>query len=256
MHPVWSVSVVSHGHGKRLLSTLVSIGQCLDGPGRSGEILLTLNIPERTDFLDQLPLQTRRRINVIKNEAPCGFGTNHNRALKHANGKYFLIADPELSFTDKQLLAALERTLALPNAGVVSPMAFTPSGDYDNNGRALPTPKRLIKKYASLNRKNMRAEEQNSGVSWIAGLFMALPASVFRAVDGFDEGYFMYCEDVDLCLRVQQKGYWIRLLRDVRVTHHAARNTRKNLVHLYWHTSSLLRLWRSAPYRSFSRGPH
>jgi len=64
---------------------------------------------------------------------------------------------------------------------------------------------------------------------------------------GFDERYFMYCEDVDLCLRLRLAG--LRLVRaPVSVVHAGRGASRRSAVHLAWHVRSLLRLWCS---RSF-----
>lgn len=251
MQPLWSVSIVSHGHGERVLSSLVSIDRCL--ANRPREIFLTLNTPEQCDFLKALPPATRQRIRLLRNERPLGFGANHNRALNRARGKYFLIADPELSIMDEDLFQRLEQDLALPGAGIVAPLAMTPEGAYDYNGRPLVTPLSLVRKYLFHRSTQSGTAPSRVDIDWLAGLLMAMPADVFRTAEGFDEGYFMYCEDVDLCLRVQQKGYWVRLLHDVQITHHAARNTRKSLRHLYWHVASLLRLWRSKAYRASVR---
>jgi N-acetylglucosaminyl-diphospho-decaprenol L-rhamnosyltransferase len=89
-------------------------------------------------------------------------------------------------------------------------------------------------------------------VDWISGAFMMFKSSAFRKLGGFDERYFMYCEDVDICLRLQLAGY--KLVRaDATVTHHTQRRTLKNLQHLVWHVRSLLRLWNSAPYKQYKQ---
>ena len=81
---------------------------------------------------------------------------------------------------------------------------------------------------------------------------MAFRADVFAGLGGFDERYFMYCEDVDICLRAQLAGY--RLERaDAKVVHHTQRRTLKSLRHLTWHVRSLLRLWRSPAYLQYKK---
>jgi GT2 family glycosyltransferase len=84
------------------------------------------------------------------------------------------------------------------------------------------------------------------------GFFLLLRAEAFQAVRGFDENYFMYCEDVDLSIRLQLAG-WRLAQGDATVTHvnHAA--SHRNLRHLAWHVSSLLRLWRSPVYAQVLR---
>ncbi len=81
---------------------------------------------------------------------------------------------------------------------------------------------------------------------------MAFKSTVFRELGGFDERYFMYCEDVDICLRMQLAGYSLARA-DATVIHHTQRQTLKNLKHLAWHIRSLLRLWNSAAYKEFKK---
>ena len=95
----------------------------------------------------------------------------------------------------------------------------------------------------------LRRQEQR--VDWVNAACIVLPLSVWQAVRGFDEAYFMYCEDVDLCLRVRMTGG--RLQRaQAQVLHAGQRASHRQLRHLLWHVRSLLRLWagllmRSAP---------
>jgi N-acetylglucosaminyl-diphospho-decaprenol L-rhamnosyltransferase len=71
-------------------------------------------------------------------------------------------------------------------------------------------------------------------------------------VEGFDEGYFMYCEDVDLCLRLRLQGLTLSKA-PARVIHAGQRNSHRRLRHLMWHLRSLLRLWTSVAYREIQR---
>ena len=86
-------------------------------------------------------------------------------------------------------------------------------------------------------------------VDWINGACMVLPRSAWEAVGGFDESYFMYCEDVDLCLRLRLAG--LALVRaPVQVLHDGQRASHRRVRAFGWHVSSLLRLWRSPVYKA------
>ena len=61
---------------------------------------------------------------------------------------------------------------------------------------------------------------------WCSGALMAIKAGTFRELDGFDESYFMYMEDADLCMRAARKGVKIRFYGDVAMVHNAARASR------------------------------
>jgi GT2 family glycosyltransferase len=79
-------------------------------------------------------------------------------------------------------------------------------------------------------------------------------AKVFDRLQGFDEGYFMYCEDTDICLRLQLAG-WSMAPMGGAVRHDAQRKTGHHWGHLAWHVRSLLRLWCSDTYAQFKKRP-
>jgi N-acetylglucosaminyl-diphospho-decaprenol L-rhamnosyltransferase len=248
----WSVSVISHGHGASVARVLMDIhaqlGDC------AHELILTLNAGEDEHFLVDLPTPLQQRLRVIRNRQPRGFAANHNTALRGTNAEFVLMADPDLSLSEP-LLTALESALADPLAGIVAPRALTPEGLPEDNGRSLVTPAALLRRYL-LGPARDAARLPVRGVAevdWLAGLFLAMRADTFRSLGGFDEGYHLYCEDVDLCLRARLAGLSVRLLCDLRVTHPARRATRRQLQHLRWHAASLLRLWRSPVYHAARR---
>jgi GT2 family glycosyltransferase len=78
-------------------------------------------------------------------------------------------------------------------------------------------------------------------VDWVAGMFVAFKRAAFEAVDGFDERYFMYMEDVDICRRLNEAGWLTVVQPQVSVVHAAQRASRKNVQHLRWHVASAIR---------------
>jgi GT2 family glycosyltransferase len=85
---------------------------------------------------------------------------------------------------------------------------------------------------------------------WVNGACMFFRAVAFADVNGFDERYFMYCEDADICLRLQLAG-WTMQGVDWAVVHDARRHTGRSWRHLAWHLRSMLRLWLSAAFWHF-----
>jgi len=79
-------------------------------------------------------------------------------------------------------------------------------------------------------------------VDWISAAFWLVSAPVFRQLGGFDERFFMYCEDTDFCLRMQLAGFGFKRA-GASVVHQARRGSGIEGRHLAWHLRSLLRLW-------------
>lgn len=247
MRALWTASIVSHGHGITVRHALVDIHTQLAAvPHR---IVLTLNAGEDAAFVQALPRSLRNVLDIMHNPAPKGFGANHNAALLNADSEFVLVADPDLALPEP-VFDTIESALAHPGSGIVAPLAHTPAGHPEDNGRPLPTALRLLRrKLHGRGFEQCRAGLGAVDVDWLAGLFLAMRGETFRRLGGFDERYYLYCEDVDLCLRARAQGLRARLLTDVRIIHAARRDSARRVRHLYWHTASLLRLWRSPEWR-------
>ncbi|WP_420427109.1 glycosyltransferase [Algiphilus sp.] len=245
----WTVSIISHRHGTKILPTLKSLAEQMGS--RSYRVVLTINTPENAAHLRRAPGAVRRRLTVVHNSHQRSFGENHNRALIGSCSRFLLALDPELQL-GPNVLEETESALDSPLWGLVAPRAYTLSGQMDDNARRLVTPRALVARYLTARGSLDYAEPTTDStveVDWLAGLFMACRASTFNAVGGFDPRYRLYCEDVDLCLRIRELGYGIALLPRVRIVHPAGRRTLRELRHFRWHSRSLLRLWTSPAYR-------
>lgn len=77
---------------------------------------------------------------------------------------------------------------------------------------------------------------------------MLFPRHIFERLNGFDQSYFLYYEDVDLCARMRLLGYEVVLCPDAKVIHHAHRSSHRNFRFLLWHLSSMMRFFFSPVY--------
>jgi len=82
---------------------------------------------------------------------------------------------------------------------------------------------------------------------------MMFPRSVFSLLQGFDERYFLYYEDVDICARLNLAGFPVAVLPECTVVHHAQRSSHRSLRYLRWHISSMMRFFMSPVYRELKR---
>ena len=232
------MSIVSHGHDtavKDLLSDLKqfsaqTVQRVVVTLNKPGEVL---SLPLEPDGHWPFELQVRR------NAEPLGFGENHNRALEGAGEEFVCVLNPDIRLTEDPF-AALVDCAARSGVGCAYPVQLDVSGKVQDSERALPTPVALWQRRA--------LGQGEKRVDWVNAACLVMPAAVWRQVRGFDERYFMYCEDVDLSLRIRLAGFSI-VRAPVRVIHEAQRASGRSLSHLAWHVRSLLRLWNSAAYR-------
>ncbi len=251
-----AVSIVSHGHGLqvcRLLSLLAATSA-----GCVQRVWLTVNCPDPAleHWLSQgeatstggLPFD----LQVIRNNAIQGFAANHNQAFERDRqttrpGDWFCVMNPDIEWQTNPFPALLAAGND-PEVACVYPVQLTTEGRRQDHQRALVTPGALFR------RRVLGQRGDPADVDWVCGAFMMLRSAEFSRVGGFDVGYFMYCEDVDLCLRLQLGGGVLREAPGTGVVHAARRRSGVDVPHLWWHVRSLIRLWRSPAYLRYRSG--
>ena len=227
-----TVSVVSHGHGQMVVKLLE---QLLIFP-EVAQILLTCNIPEI------LNIPSDERIDLIKNIHPTGFAANHNAAFLLCKNAYFCPLNPDIEFTNNpfsQLLVALHSH----RAALVAPLIFSEDGRVEDSLRRFPTLASLWRKYFGGNggSYDVNLDHREFSPDWAAGMFLLFRSRDFELLGGFDRGFFLYYEDVDICARAWTAGMKIVACPCVSVTHKARRQSHKNFQFLRWHLKSMAR---------------
>ena len=233
--PALVVSVVSHGHGPLVQRLVHELAQCC--AASVSRVVLTLNLPEAVPAPP--PGGWPFVLEVVHNRTPAGFGANHNRALAGARERFVCVLNPDVALAGRDPLASLVQAAAQPGVGCAYPVQVDAHGVVQDSERALPTPAALWR------RRALGQAEQRT--DWVNAACLVLPQPVWQTIGGFDEAYFMYCEDVDFCLRARLAGY--PLVRAETVVEHAAqRASSRSWRHLYWHIRSLVRLWASSAF--------
>lgn len=234
-----TLSVISHEqHG--MVDALLAALAGINAP-ELARIVVTQNLSERppsTKGLRLPPLQ------VIRNPRPRGFSANHNSVFAHVNTEYFAIVNPDISLTRNPFPALLK--LLANGAGVAAPTVVEPDGRVADSARSLLTPWELIA-------RRLPGYRSPHSPAWLAGMFLVFRCDAFAAVDGFDERYFMYCEDFDICARLRLAGWPIAVAPDVSVIHSAQQLSHRAASYFNWHISSLLRTWTSPPLWRYRR---
>ena len=236
-----SVSVVSHGQIDLIKNLLNDINAfCQES---SIELILTLNIEENLPFAtDNFVFP----INVIRNTSPLGFAANHNQAFSRSTGQFFCVVNPDIRLNEDPFPALLS-SLQDSTVGVVAPLVVSNSGYIEDSARVFPTPFKIIcKAFGGCKRSDYLIKSESIYPDWVGGMFMLFPRGVFNKLNGFNERFFLYYEDVDLCARLRLQGYQVVLCPSTKVIHEAQRSSHKSLKYLSWHIASMLRFFCSS----------
>jgi len=178
------------------------------------------------------------RFKVIYNHVNLGFGPAVNRAASQAHGDALLILNPDCLVEEAGLRRLLDVLAAEPKAGLVGAVVCDAQGAPDPAsfrrdpvlGRALAT---LFNRSDGVNASAMPDHVVEAEA--VSGAVMLMPQPVFEALHGFDEKYFLHCEDLDLCRRVRDAGWRVLLAGDVRVMHGKGGSSRHRPIFVSYH---------------------
>lgn len=228
-----TLSVVSHRQNALLNAFLRDLAaHCPDRV----HVLATENVP------DPEPIQAPGlSLEQLRNPLPKGFGANHNAAFARCSTPYFCVANPDVRLGGDPFPALL-RSLERPDAAVAGPLVRSPAGAIEDSARRFPTVRSLAAKLLSgAPGPDYPVDRGELAVDWVAGMFMLFRSDAYRDADGFDERYFLYYEDVDLCRRLGRAGRRVIYNPAAQIVHDARRASRRNLGYARHHAASLLR---------------
>jgi len=169
------------------------------------------------------------RVRTLRIEENRGYGAACNHGAAASRGRNIFILNNDLDFPENPLPPLLGELTAHPRCGAVGPALRFPDGRFQLSWGDDPN---LLAEFRERRRQQesrggsgdaLRRREADSrqarSVDWITGACMLIPRAAWDAVGGFDEAYFFYFEDVDLCRRLRLSGYGIRYAPGAEVVH-------------------------------------
>lgn len=185
------------------------------------------------------------RVEVIANRENLGFAAGVNRGLRATEGRYVLWLNPDAELLDGGARDLIDYLGTHPRVGIVGPQLVDPSGEVQLSCRSFPSYRTaLFHRYSLMTRLfpgNPGSREyllsdwdhrSARAVDWVSGACLLHRRSVLDEVGGLDERFFMYCEDVDFCLRARQAGWGVQYHPAMRVLHHIGGSSRPGSVPL------------------------
>lgn len=193
--------------------TLNCIKTLLEQEGVSLEILVVDNASGGDDV--QQIRAAYPQVRLIENPNNDGFARANNLAAAQAGGDYILVVNPDIRLLGADVLAGLVAVLeADPLIGLVGPDIL----ESRRNKRVLPRHHYPLQ-------KKLKEQQSLTGlpgkIAWLLGACMLFPGHVYAQLQGFDNDFFLYGEDTDICLRLRQAGYSIAWEPRYKVDHWA-----------------------------------
>jgi N-acetylglucosaminyl-diphospho-decaprenol L-rhamnosyltransferase len=250
-----SAVVISHGHAGELVQSLPALAPQVD------ELLVVANIP------GSIPAELPEGVRVLENPHPLSFAANANIGAAETEHELVLIANPD-AVAEPDAVAILRTFMEdRPRTGVAGPKMLYSDGTWQASRRAFPTvgativrrtPLRLLFPPLRWQRRHYLLDEprdEPAPADTMLGAFLLLRRTMLDEIGGWDAGYRMYCEDIDLNYRAAKAG-WERWYVPAAVVHHeyaAVVDKRFLTRHTLWHARAMARFLRKHPERLLAR---
>jgi GT2 family glycosyltransferase len=212
--PLVSVLIVNYNAGRYATKAIKSL---LRQKNVELDIIVVDNASQDDSLIKlnalKVPASHLAKITIIPHTENIGFGRANNLAANHAIGQYVLILNPDTELNDTHLICSLIHAMEHnPRLGLIAPRIHEPAKK-----------KQVLARYQYPSQTALRytttLRDLPGEIAWVLGACMLTPLDIYQKIHGFDEDYFLYGEDVDICLRIRQLGYEIGFLPDHSLTH-------------------------------------
>jgi GT2 family glycosyltransferase len=226
-----SIIIVSWNTKDLLRSCLESINQY--PPGHPYEVFVVDNVS--TDGSIEMVVEDFPQVQLIANKTNVGFAGGNNQAISQSVGDYILLLNPDTEVKPGALDALIDFLDETPEAGVAGAKLLNPDGSLQESCYPKPT---LIREFWRLfyldevrpyARYKMARWDQKKPkeVDVLMGACMLLRREIIEAVGLFDVDYFIYSEEVDLCIRIQKAGWSLHWIPQAEVVHYGGQSTQQ-----------------------------
>jgi GT2 family glycosyltransferase len=209
-----SVSIVNTGSRELLLACLDSLSDA------QAEIVVLDNASE--DGSAAAVSERFPGVRVIAQEFRAGFGANHNTVIRATTGRYVYVLNEDTTSKDWALERLVAYLDAHPRVAAVGPRLVYPDGRRQDSAWRFPTPLVSALGLVTLGKVGVKQSRGEGArpVDWVMGAALVLRREALEQVGLFDEGFFLYSEEVDLQFRLRQAGWDVHYVPALTVVHH------------------------------------
>ena len=188
------------------------------------------------------------QVKIVSNAEPLGFGENNNKGVMASTGDFIGIVNPDIVLKPESINRIMDKARELNWDGVICPQLLNPDGTVQYSVRKFVTLKMMLRRWMSWendesNNSSVREylckdidQEKTQEVDWAMGAALFMSRDTYARLGGFDQRYFLYMEDEDLCLRAWKLGIPVIYYPDAKMTHNHLRGSshlsKKTLYHL------------------------
>ena len=224
-----AVVIVNYNAGAELGYALAALETALDGVSWEGVVVDNASADGSAGLVERFA----PRVRLVRNAENVGFGRGINQGAAATTAPLLLIVNPDCRLQEKAFETLANEFGAHPRCAVAGPRVLDPDGAPQGSARGDPdmltgvfgrtSAVRRLLPWLPVSRRNVADEAATAtgsmAVDWVSGACMLIRRDAFAAVGGFDERYFLYWEDADLCRRLRARGYETRYVPSAAAVH-------------------------------------
>ena len=236
--PQFAAILVNYNAGQELERALRSISDEMSGQSWQGVVIDNASVDGSAATVNQFVPHVR----LIHNQDNVGFARGVNQGFAATTAPYVLIMNPDCRLMAGAIAALRDVLDVHSQCAITGPRILNPDGSVQGSARGDPnmltglfgrtTLLRRVAPFLSIGRRNVvvedaiRSGEQSVQVDWVSGACMLARREALDAVQGFDERFFLYWEDADLCRRLRAKGSHVRYVPGASAIHRVGQSSR------------------------------
>jgi len=215
-----SIIIVSYNTSDLLSACLKSVEKELVNLSLTGKAEIFVVDNNSEDGSSDMVKTEFPRVRLIQNTENLGFGKANNRAIERAKGNYLFFLNPDAEVCQDAIGIMVDFMEKNPNVGLAGTALIFPDGSPQSSVEKIYPGAR----YAAADLKNLPGD-----IAWVMGASMIARAGLIKKIGGFDERFFLYGEDIDLCLSVRKYGFAVGYIPDAVIIHHEGQSEKNSL---------------------------
>ena len=215
-----SVIIVSY-------NTVDFLGRCLNSVASQSSVTSEVIVVDNCSQ-DGSPDFLRKKypwVDLIANDRNFGFSKANNQALKICKGRYVYYLNPDTEVQQNAFRKMVDFMDSHPDVGLAGTRLVYPDGSLQPS---------VENRYPGQRHTKNELKGLKGDIAWVLGASMIARQSLIRTLEGFDENFFLYGEDLDLCLRIRRAGWLIGHIPEAEVIHWEGQSERGNLPVEVW----------------------
>lgn len=264
LDPEVSIILVSFNTRELLKKCLKNIYEKSEGIAR--EVIVVDNAS--LDFSSEMVIAEFPNVRLIRSPINLGFAAANNTAFKVAKGTYFVLLNTDAFLHEGALQKALDYIKKNPRIGLGGARLVNSDGSWQPSARLFPS---LLNEFLQLSgladkyphssffgryNRTWASVGEMCLTDWVPGAFSIIPKKILEEVGYFDERFFLYYEEVDLCKRIKAAGYQVVYWPDVVVTHLGGESSKTIQNQTFSKKEAQLILWRMRSQLLYFRKHH